>query len=99
VAHHLLYSRGYGGIRARGLFELVVDQMIFTKRKNNKDDIGLRLVKILLLRLYTMVSTMPLKWYEVVIAVVLGSLLGLGVGTVVVGYLKVYLQWTLIRPR
>jgi hypothetical protein len=77
--------------------------MIF-KRKNKEEsvettDIGLRLLKILLLRLYSMVSTMPLKWYEIVIAVVMGALLGIGIGSIVVGYLKVYLQWTLIRPR
>lgn len=79
--------------------------MRFFKNKDNKadnevsTDVGLRLVKTLLLRLYSMVSTMPLKWYEILIAVVLGSLFGLGIATIVVGYLKVYLQWSLIHGR
>jgi len=75
--------------------------MIFRKDNKDKDnentDIGLRLVKILLLRLYTMVSTIPLKWYEILIAVIMGVLLGLGVGSMISGYVKVYMQLSLLH--
>ena len=71
-------------------------------RRNSKDgnkdttDIGIRLLKMLLLRLYSMLSTMPLKWYEIIISVVMGVLLGLGVGSTISSYIKIYLQLQLI---
>lgn len=51
-------------------------------------DLGLRLLKILLLRLYSMMTTNPLKWYEILIAVIMGALFGLGFGVVLSSYLS-----------
>ena len=74
--------------------------MIFRNKSNNKDkdttDIGIRLLKMLLLRLYSMLSTNPLKWYEILISVVMGALFGVGVGSVLSSYIKIYLQLTLV---
>jgi hypothetical protein len=79
--------------------------MIFHRRKDKdkeeekleKTDIGLRLLKELLLRLYSMLSANPLKWYEILISVIMGVLLGLGIGSVLTSYLKIYLQVQLIH--
>jgi hypothetical protein len=73
--------------------------MIFRKsnnKNNNTTDIGIRLLKMLLLRLYTMLTTNPLKWYEIIISVVMGVLFGLGIGSMVSSYIKIYLQLQLI---
>jgi hypothetical protein len=59
------------------------------KVKSSRDDLGIRLLKILLLRLYHMYSEIPLKWYEMLISAVLGVLCGLGLGIVVGHYVKV----------
>jgi hypothetical protein len=56
--------------------------------KNNREDIGIRLLKIMLLRLYHMYSEIPLKWYEMLIVAILGVLMGLGFGVVIGHYLK-----------
>lgn len=59
------------------------------RRKNSVErDLGLRLLKMLLLRLYSMMSSNPLKWYEVLIAAVFGALFGLGFGAILSSYLK-----------
>jgi hypothetical protein len=50
------------------------------KESGDKEDIGLRLLKLLLYRLYSMSYVIPLKWYEILIATVMGALLGLGIG-------------------
>jgi hypothetical protein len=73
--------------------------MIFSKRKEEdvKTDIGLRLLKELLLRLYSMLSINPLKWYEIIICVIMGVMFGLGIGSVLSSYLKIYLQIQLIH--
>jgi xanthine/uracil permease len=75
--------------------------MIFRKSNDkNKDkdttDIGIRLLKMLLLRLYSMLSTNPLKWYEILISVIMGLLFGLGIGSVMSSSIKIYLQLRLI---
>ena len=59
-----------------------------SKGEIDKSDIGLRLLKLLLLRLYTMLTVNPLRWYEMLICTVMGLLLGLGVGSVVVSVVK-----------
>jgi hypothetical protein len=55
---------------------------------SSKEDLGTRLLKILLLRFYHMYSEIPLKWYEIIIVSVLGVLLGLGVGALIGHYVK-----------
>lgn len=60
-------------------------------KKTNEDDkrnLGLKLLKMLLLRLYSMMTTNPLKWYEVLIAAIMGTLLGLGIGVILSSHLK-----------
>jgi hypothetical protein len=57
------------------------------KVKSN-NDIGVRLLKIMLLRLYHMYSEIPLKWYEMLIVAILGVLMGLGFGVVTGHYLR-----------
>jgi len=61
---------------------------IVVKVKNSKEDLGIRLLKILLLRLYELYSDIPLKWYEQLIAVIVGALCGLGIGMIIGHYLK-----------
>lgn len=61
------------------------------KRKDKNEEtrnLGLRLLKTLLLRLYSMMATNPLKWWEALIATVMGAMLGLGLGVVLSSYLK-----------
>lgn len=59
------------------------------KRKSEETrNLGLRLLKMLLLRLYSMLSLNPLRWWEVLIAVVMGVLFGLGVGVMVSSYVR-----------
>jgi hypothetical protein len=58
------------------------------KVKSNSSDLGVRLLKIMLLRLYHMYSEIPLKWYEILIVSILGVLMGLGFGVVLGHYLK-----------
>jgi len=74
--------------------------MIFRKNKSQKPkettDIGIRLLKMLLLRLYTMLTANPLKWYEILISVIMGVLFGLGIGSMISSYIKIYLQLQLI---
>lgn len=61
-----------------------------TKKTNEEDkrNLGLKLLKMLLLRLYTMMATNPLKWWEALIAVIMGALLGMGVGVMISSYVK-----------
>jgi hypothetical protein len=56
------------------------------------DSVELRLLKTLILRLYQMLSINPLKWYEMVISVVCGALLGVGLGAIVSTYLRIYIR-------
>lgn len=56
--------------------------------EEEKRSLGLRLLKMLLLRLYSMMTTNPLKWWEALIVVVMGALFGLGFGVVLSSYLK-----------
>lgn len=61
------------------------------RRKSDYErDLGLRLLKLLLLRLYSMMSTNPLKWWEALIAVVMGALFGVGLSVIFSSYLKSY---------
>lgn len=63
------------------------------RRKNDYErDLGLRLLKLLLLRLYSMMSVNPLKWFEILIAVVMGALAGLGIGVVLSSYFKSFIM-------
>jgi hypothetical protein len=69
-----------------------VVEMMFKRNKpknENSEDIGIRLLKLLLYRLYSMSYVIPLKWYEMLIAVIMGALMGLGIGSVIYEYLKV----------
>jgi len=61
--------------------------MVKIKNKS-EEDIGVRLLKLLLLRLYHMYSEIPLKWYEMLIPAILGVLFGLGIGIVLGHYIK-----------
>jgi hypothetical protein len=56
------------------------------------DSVELRLLKLLILRLYTMLSVNPLKWYEMVIAVLCGGLLGVGLGAIASSYAKLLIR-------
>jgi hypothetical protein len=70
-----------------------VVKVIFRRSKReeiDKSDIGIRLLKLLLIRLYTMLSVNPLKWYEMLICTIMGLLLGLGIGSVLVSNLKTW---------
>jgi hypothetical protein len=58
------------------------------KISDRREDLGVRLLKILLLRLYHMYSEIPLKWYEMLIVSILGVLNGLGVGIIIGHYLR-----------
>jgi membrane-associated HD superfamily phosphohydrolase len=69
-----------------------VDKVRFKRREKEESvDLGVRLLKLLILRLYYMLSTNPLKWYEIIISTIMGVLCGLGIGVLVSGYFKVYL--------
>jgi len=60
------------------------------KRKDEgNEDIGIRLLRNLLLRIYKMVYDIQLKWYETLILVVVGILTGLGFGVVLSALIKV----------
>ena len=56
------------------------------------DNVELRLLKLLILRLYSMLSVNPLRWYEMVISVVCGALLGVGLGAILSSYAKLLLR-------
>lgn len=59
------------------------------KKDNNVErDLGLKLLKMLLLRLYSMMVTNPLKWWEVLIVTVMGLFFGLMGGAILSSYLK-----------
>lgn len=62
--------------------------MVKVKRKNSSEDIGVRLLKLLLLRFYQLYSEIPLRWYEMLISAVLGVLMGLGLGVVIGGVVR-----------
>jgi len=85
---NLVLHAGLTGWDRLGDFHRVVK----VKRNSEKEDIGLRLLKLLLYRLYAMSYVIPLKWYEMLIAVVTGSLMGLGIGIVIGGYLKMVVR-------
>ena len=82
MVDNLLCIRANGRSRFGGVHCLV------KVKSNSKEDLGIRLLKILLLRFYHMYSEIPLKWYEMLITAILGVLLGLGVGIVVGNYIK-----------
>jgi len=62
--------------------------LVKVKRKNSSEDIGVRLLKLLLLRFYQLYSEIPLRWYEMLISAVLGVLMGLGLGVVICGVVR-----------
>ena len=62
--------------------------MVKVKRENSSEDIGVRLLKLLLLRFYQLYSEIPLRWYEMLISAVLGVLMGLGLGVVIGGVVR-----------
>jgi hypothetical protein len=57
--------------------------------KVKDEDIGIRLLKLLLYRLYSMSYVIPLKWYEMLIATIMGALMGLGIGSVIYELVRV----------
>ncbi len=62
---------------------------MFKRDKNEgKEDLGIRLLKLLLYRLYSMSYVIPLKWYEMLIAAIMGVLMGLGIGSLIGSYVK-----------
>jgi len=87
---NLFRGRYSGRHRIRGIRGLVMGEIMFKKKNHEeeKTDLGLRLLKTLLLRLYTMLSVNPLKWYEILISVIMGVLFGLGVGVMISSYVK-----------
>ena len=52
------------------------------------DSVELRLLKLLILRLYSMLSINPLKWYEMLIVVIMGALFGVGLGAILSSYIR-----------
>jgi len=73
--------------------------MVLSKINKNKDsNLGLRLVKLLLYRLYSMLSVNPLKWYEIIIAVVMGAFLGLGIGSMAGSLIKLHIILSGVKP-
>jgi hypothetical protein len=56
------------------------------------DNVELRLLKLLILRLYTMLSVNPLRWYEMLISVVCGALFGVGLGAILSSYVKAFVR-------
>jgi len=73
----------------------------FLRRKKQEEvhrDLGVRLLKLLIFRLYSMLSVNPLKWYEILISTIMGVLCGLGVGVLISGYFKVELLIRQVRP-
>jgi len=63
-----------------------------TKKDNEgNEDIGLRLLRNLLLRIYNMIYDIPLKWWEYLIMGVFGIFAGLGVGLILTVMIKVRL--------
>ena len=65
--------------------------MIRKKRESGNEDIGIRLLRNLLFRIYNMIYEIPLKWWEYLIIVSVGILSGLGVGMVLSALIKVRL--------
>jgi len=82
VANSVFHYGSNGGNRLRGVHIMV------EVRKKSSEDIGVRLLKLLLYRLYSMSYVIPLKWYEILISVVMGALTGIGIGSVIGGYVK-----------
>lgn len=70
---------------------------LMRKRNDNErvenNDLGIRLLKVLLIRIYNMIYEVPLKWWEILIASVFGALMGLGLGVVSYPILKAYVRW------
>ena len=58
-------------------------------KSGEREDLGLRLLKLLLYRLYSMSYVVPLKWYEILVATIMGALMGLGIGSLIYSYIKV----------
>jgi hypothetical protein len=65
--------------------------MIRKKRESGNEDIGIRLLRNLLFRIYNMIYDLPLRWWEYVIMITVGVLSGLGVGMVLSAMIKVRL--------
>jgi len=66
------------------------------KRREGKpgeanNDLGIRLLKVLLIRIYNMIYEIPLRWWEILIATVFGGLMGLGIGVMTYPILKTYM--------
>ncbi len=57
----------------------------------DREEIGLRLLRNLILRIYNMIYDIPLKWWEYLIMGVFGIFTGLGIGIVLSSMIKVRL--------
>ena len=62
------------------------------KEAPGNNDLGIRLLKVLLIRIYNMIYEVPLKWWEILIASVFGGLMGLGVGVMTYPILRTYIM-------
>ena len=62
-----------------------------TKVESNNEDIGIRLLRNLLFRIYNMIYELPLKWWEYLLMISVGVLSGLGVGIIISALIKVKL--------
>jgi len=60
-------------------------------RAEGNEDIGIRLLRNLLFRIYNMIYELPLKWWEYLLMIVVGVLSGLGVGIMLSALIKVKL--------
>jgi hypothetical protein len=62
------------------------------RKNDSKEDIGVRLLKLLLLRFYQLYSEIPLRWFEQLIPAVLGVLFGLGIGVMIGAIIKLHVR-------
>jgi hypothetical protein len=67
------------------------ENMTKKKKIEGNEDIGLRLLRNLLLRVYNMIYDIPLKWWEYLIMGIFGILTGLGIGLILAVMIKVRL--------
>lgn len=66
--------------------------MVKVRKNDSKEDIGVRLLKLLLLRFYQLYSEIPLRWYEQLIPAILGILCGLGFGVMIGAIIKLHVR-------
>jgi len=59
--------------------------------KEDSGDVGIQLLESMLLRLYNMIYDLPIRWWEMLIVIVVGVFTGLGFGIMLSSYVKVRL--------